>query len=43
MGGEGLFTGLSKTLTSHRFAVGPPSPVRTGEGEERVIGIFLLR
>jgi hypothetical protein len=33
LGGEGLYTGLGKTLTSHRFAAGPSSPVRTGEGD----------
>jgi hypothetical protein len=31
LGGEGLYTGLSKTLTSHRFAVGPSSPAKAGE------------
>ena len=30
LGGEGLFRSLSKTLTSHRFAAGPSSPVKTG-------------
>jgi hypothetical protein len=29
--GEGLYTGLGKTLTSHRFAVGPSSPAKAGE------------
>ena len=33
MGGEGLADSGVQTLTSHRFAAGPPSPVRTGEGE----------
>jgi hypothetical protein len=33
LGGEGLYTGLSKTLTSHRFAAGPSSPVKDGRGE----------
>jgi len=32
LGGEGLYTGLSKTLTSHRFAVGPSSPAESGRG-----------
>ena len=32
LGGEGLYTGLSKTLTSHRFAVGPSSPAKSGRG-----------
>jgi hypothetical protein len=32
LGGERLYTGLSKTLTSHRFAVGPSSPVKDGRG-----------
>ena len=36
LGGEGLYTGLGKTLTSHRFAVGPSSPLQ-GEGLEKTI------
>jgi hypothetical protein len=32
LGGEGLYTGLSKTLTSHRSAVGPSSPAESGRG-----------
>ena len=32
LGGEGLADSLLQTLTSHRFAAGPSSPVRTGEG-----------
>src|SRR5687768_17063958 len=32
VGGEGLYSGLSKTLTSQAFGLGPSSPVRTGEG-----------
>ena len=32
LGGEGPDTGLSKTLTSHRYAVGPSSPVKDGRG-----------
>ena len=35
LGGEGLYTGLGKTLTSHRFAAGPSSPAKSGRGEER--------
>jgi hypothetical protein len=32
--GEGLYTGLGKTLTSHRYAAGPFSPVKDGRGLE---------
>jgi hypothetical protein len=35
LGGEGLYTRLGKTLTSHRFAVGPSSPAESGRGEDR--------
>jgi hypothetical protein len=35
LGGEGLYAGLSKTLTSHRYAVGPSSPAKSGRGEGR--------
>jgi hypothetical protein len=33
MGGEGLYTGLSKTLTSQAFGLGPSSPAESGRGE----------
>ena len=32
LGGEGLYSGLGKTLTSHRFAAGPSSPAESGRG-----------
>jgi release factor glutamine methyltransferase len=32
LGGEGLADSAVQTLISHRFAAGPSSPVRTGEG-----------
>jgi release factor glutamine methyltransferase len=32
LGGEGLADSGVQTLTSHRFAAGPSSPVKTGEG-----------
>ena len=32
VGGEGPYSGLSKTLASQAFGLGPSSPVRTGEG-----------
>jgi hypothetical protein len=34
MGGEGLYTGVSKTLTSQAFGSGPSSPAKSGRGEE---------
>src|SRR5687768_4869646 len=34
LGGEGLADSAVQTLTSHRFAMGPSSPVKTGEGRE---------
>src|SRR5687767_3018666 len=34
LGGEGLAESVLQTLTSHRYAAGPSSPVRTGEGRE---------
>src|SRR5688572_30429026 len=34
LGGEGLADSGVQTLTSHRFAAGPSSPVNTGEGRE---------
>ena len=30
--GEGLYSGLGKTLTTHRSAVGPSSPAKSGRG-----------
>jgi hypothetical protein len=33
LGGEGLADSGVQTLTSHRCAAGPSSPVRTGEGK----------
>ena len=35
LGGEGLYRRLSKTLTSQRYALGPSSPVKTGEGRKQ--------
>jgi len=32
LGGEGLYTGLSKTLTPQAFGLGPPSPAESGRG-----------
>ena len=32
-GGEGLYTGLSKTLTPQASGLGPPSPAESGRGE----------
>jgi len=32
VGGEGLYTGFSKTLTSQAFGLGPSSPVKDGRG-----------
>jgi hypothetical protein len=32
VGGEGLYTGVSKTLTSQAFGLGPSSPVKDGRG-----------
>jgi hypothetical protein len=40
VGGEGLYTGLSKTLTSQAFGLGPSSPAKSGRG---VLGIRLAR
>jgi release factor glutamine methyltransferase len=37
LGGEGLAESGVQTLTSHRFAAGPSSPVRTGEGIRAVL------
>jgi hypothetical protein len=43
MGGEGLYAGLSKTLTSQAFGLGPSSPVRTGEGFFRLAAAVAIR
>jgi hypothetical protein len=32
VGGEGLYTGLGKTLTSQAFGLGPSSPAKSGRG-----------
>jgi hypothetical protein len=32
VGGERLYTGLSKTLTSQAFGLGPSSPAKSGRG-----------
>jgi dienelactone hydrolase len=32
VGGEGLHTGLGKTLTPHAVGLGPPSPAKSGRG-----------
>ncbi len=32
VGGEGLYAGLSKTLTSQAFGLGPSSPAKSGRG-----------
>jgi D-alanyl-D-alanine carboxypeptidase/D-alanyl-D-alanine-endopeptidase (penicillin-binding protein 4) len=37
LGGEGLYTELSKTLTSRRFAAGPSSPAESGRGVVRLL------
>ena len=42
MGGEGLYIGLGKTLTSQAFGLGPSSPVRTGEGFWVALALLLL-
>ena len=42
MGGDGLYFGLGKTLTSQALGLGPSSPVRTGEGLWGVLLAFLL-
>jgi mxaJ protein len=42
LGGEGLADSGVQTLTSHRYAAGPSSPVRTGEGFGRRCAFILL-
>jgi polysaccharide biosynthesis protein PslH len=37
VGGEGLDSGVGKTLTPQASGLGPPSPVRTGEEKSRLI------
>ena len=32
VGGEGLYRGVSKTLTSQAFGLGPSSPAKSGRG-----------
>ena len=34
VGGEGLYRGLSKTLTSQAFGLGPSSPAESGRGDQ---------
>jgi hypothetical protein len=41
LGGEGLYTRLRKTLTSHRFAVGPSSPAESGRGRIAAVASLL--
>jgi hypothetical protein len=33
VGGEGLYSGVAKTLTPQAFGLGPPSPAESGRGE----------